>query len=412
MQPRHPFLVLMVCLGVAFGGMGADVRAGTVAGPSLQAHDGFARWVSDFRPRAFAAGISDSVFQAAFATAQYTPEVIAKDRNQAEFSKTIWQYLDAAVSQTRIRQGRVVLARHQDVLNRIEAQFGVEKEIVVAVWGLESNYGRNRGSIQVISALASLAYDGRRAAFFEEQLIAALRILQAGDVAPVDMTGSWAGAMGHTQFIPASYLAQAVDFDGDGRRDIWGNDPTDALASTAAYLARAGWQKGQPWGAEVRLPKGFDLRLTGRAERKSVAQWAELGVRPARGDVMPDLWSKARAAILLPAGADGAAFMVFDNFGVIARYNAADSYVIAVGHLADRIAGQPPLRARWPRDQLALSRAENRELQQLLSARGFDTKGADGIIGPNTHSAIRAYQMARGLPADGYASAALLAHLR
>ena len=240
MQPRHPFLVFLVCSGVAIGGMGADVRAGTVAGPSLQAHDGFSRWVSDFRPRAFAAGISDSVFQAAFATAQYTPEVIAKDRNQAEFSKTIWQYLDAAVSQTRIRQGRVVLARHQDVLNRIEAQFGVEKEIVVAVWGLESNYGRNRGSIQVISALASLAYDGRRAAFFEEQLIAALRILQAGDVAPVDMTGSWAGAMGHTQFIPASYLAQAVDFDGDGRRDIWGNDPTDALASTAAYLARAG----------------------------------------------------------------------------------------------------------------------------------------------------------------------------
>ncbi len=370
---------------------------------------GFGRWTGDFRARALAAGISAATLDRAFDGVGYNTGVIEKDRNQSEFTKAIWDYLDSAVSDLRVANGRVALAANRDLLDRIEAAFGVDREVVVAVWGLESSYGAQRGDTPLIEALATLAYDGRRGSFFEDQLVAALRIVQAGDVDPARMTGSWAGAMGHTQFIPTSYLSFAVDFTGDGRRDIWSDDPSDALASTAAYLARSGWRKGAPWGVEVTLPEGFDFGLTGERVKKSAAEWAGLGVRDMQGREVGD---HGPASILMPAGARGAAFMVFPNFHVIERYNTADAYVIAVGHLADRIAGGGPIRAAWPRGDRVLAFAERRELQERLTRAGFDTGGVDGRIGPNTIAAVRAFQMAAGLVPDGYASLDILRRLR
>ncbi|NNF92774.1 MAG: lytic murein transglycosylase [Boseongicola sp.] len=369
----------------------------------------FARWIEGFRSRARSAGIRDSAFNAAFQGVRYNTDVIQKDRNQSEFTKQIWEYLDSAASETRVRNGREALKQHKRLLSEIEARYGVEAEVVTAVWGLESAYGAFRGSNPLIESLATLAFDGRRGRFFEQQLIAALQIIQSGDVAPSRMTGSWAGAMGHTQFIPTSYLAYAVDFRGDGKRDIWSDDPTDALASTAAYLNRFGWRKGQPWGVEVVLPKGFDYRQTGERIKKSPSQWAAMGVRDTRGRPVPN---HGQASILLPAGSQGAAFMIFNNFHVIERYNTADAYVIGVGHLSDRIAGAGPLNADWPRDDRNLRFREKQEMQKLLTARGFNTQGVDGIIGPNTIQAIRRFQSSVGLVPDGYASYEILKRLR
>ena len=370
---------------------------------------GFVAWVRAFAPKAQAAGVSAATINAAFAGVSYDPEVIRLDRNQAEFSKPIWEYLASAVSARRVENGREALARHRGTLAAIERKYGVPAEVVVAVWGLETSYGSFTGSSDVIRSLATLAYDGRRASFFEAQLIAALQILEAGDITPRAMRGSWAGAMGHTQFMPTSFLDHAVDFTGDGRRDIWGEDPSDALASTAAYLARFGWQTGQPWGVEVRLPEGFDYARTGRGTAERPGTWAALGVRDMAGRAVPD---HGPASILLPAGARGPAFMVFDNFGVIERYNPADAYVIGVGHLADRIGGGAPIQGAWPLGDRALSFSERQELQERLTEAGFDTQGVDGRIGPNTQAAIRRFQSAAGLLPDGYASLALLQRLR
>ncbi len=369
---------------------------------------GLNSWIAGFRARASAAGIAGPVFDASFAGVQYAPRVIALDRNQSEFSKQIWEYLDTAVSPLRVSNGKAALARHGAALDRIEARFGVEKEVVTAIWGLESAYGAARGKSPLIESLATLAYDGRRGAFFEEQLLAALKIVQAGDVAPRAMTGSWAGAMGHTQFMPTSYLTYAVDFTGDGKRDIWSDDPTDALASTAAYLAHFGWKKGQPWGVEVRLPENFDLSRARRELTHSPAAWAAEGVRDMAGRAVPD---HGEASILLPAGSGGAAFMIFDNFSVIERYNKADAYVIGVGHLSDRIAGGPAIQTPWPRHYQAISGAQRREIQRRLRSKGFAVEKIDGIIGPNTINAIRAFQQTAGLNADGYPSSDLLAAL-
>jgi membrane-bound lytic murein transglycosylase B len=370
---------------------------------------GFRRWIDGFRSKALRGGISATTFDAAFEDAEYNTNVIQKDRNQSEFTKQIWDYLDSAVSETRVSNGKKALAANGRLLDAIEAKYGVEKEVVAAIWGLESAYGTFRGDLPMIESLATLAYDGRRRGFFEQQLVAALKIIQEGNVAADKMTGSWAGAMGHTQFIPTSYLSYAVDFTGDGKRDIWSDDPSDALASTAAYLAHFGWHKGQPWGVEVSLPKGFDYGISGERVKKPVADWMALGVRDAAGQDIPD---HGPASILLPAGAQGAAFMIFQNFHVIERYNQADAYVIAVGHLSDRIAGGPELRADWPRDDRALSFTEKQDMQKRLTAAGFDTDGVDGIIGPNTIQAIRAFQSSIGMIPDGYASLEILRRLR
>jgi len=369
----------------------------------------FQRWIEGFRTRARAKGIRDSVFNTAFKGVQFNTDVIEKDRNQSEFTKQIWEYLDSAASDTRVKNGRDALRKNRKILQQIESRYGVEAEVVAAVWGLESAYGSFRGNVPIIEALASLAFDGRRGRFFEQQLIAALQIIQSGDVPPQQMTGSWAGAMGHTQFIPTSYLSYAVDFRGDGKRDIWSDDPTDALASTAAYLKNFGWKKGQPWGVEVTLPRGFDYGQTGERIKKSPTDWAAMGVRDTKGRKVPN---HGRASILLPAGAQGAAFMIFDNFHVIERYNTADAYVIGVGHLSDRIRGDGPLKSGWPRGDRNLRFSEKKEMQRLLTSKGFNTDGVDGIIGPNTIQAIRRFQASVGMVPDGYASYEILRRLR
>lgn len=370
---------------------------------------GFDAWISSFRNRALNSGISARISDAAFANISYNETVVRRDRNQSEFSKALWEYLDTAVSDARIRNGRRAVDRNANLLNQIEAAYGVDKEIIVAIWGLESAYGAVRGSTNTIEAMATLAFDARRAEFFEGELIAALQILEAGDTASRNMVGSWAGAMGHTQFIPTSFLDYAVDGNGDGRRDIWSDDPTDALASTANYLRAFGWTLGQPWGVEVQIPQGFDYTSARRDNEITPRRWATLGVLDMNGRPVPN---HGRASILLPAGAAGPAFMIFPNFEVLERYNTADAYVIGVGHLADRIAGGGPFDAAWPRSDGALSADERRELQQRLTDAGFDTEKVDGRIGPLTINAIRNYQLANNLTPDGYASVRLLNRLR
>jgi len=269
-------------------------------------------------------------------------------------------------------------------------------------------YGTFRGSDNVINSLATLAYDARRAAFFEAELIHALTILQSGDTDKSRMRGSWAGAMGHTQFMPSSFQAHAVDYDGDGKRNIWEGDPKDALASTAAYLKHFGWTKGQPWGVEVSLPNDFDYTLARRDLAKLPSEWAALGIAGANGPVA----DYGTASVLLPGGAQGAAFLVFDNFEVLERYNTADAYVIGVGHLSDRIKGAGPIRHDWPRGDRALTYDERIELQKRLTAAGFDTIKIDAKMGPLTINAVRNFQKAKGFLPDGYPSLRLLERLR
>ncbi len=369
----------------------------------------FTAWRDGFRNRALAQGISPQVFDTAFRGVGVNADVVRLDGKQAEFTKPIWEYLDSAASSERVSTGRTKRAQLDPTLAAIEARYGVDRQAVLAIWGMESNYGSHRGSIPVVESLATLAYEGRRRSFAEEQLVAALRIVQSGDTAPSSMVGSWAGAMGHTQFIPTSYLSYAVDFNGDGRRDVWSDDPTDALASAANYLAKSGWQRGQPWGIEVRLPSGFNYGSADQSNIRPVSDWRARGVTAIDGSPLPD---HGPAAIIAPAGARGPGFAVYRNFFVIKRYNNATSYAMGVGHLGDRIMGAGPFRAEWPRGERELSRTEKVELQNRLTARGYGSGEADGVIGPDTITAIRAYQTSQGMTPDGFATASLLAKLR
>lgn len=388
--------------------------AGPINPPATNPHPGIGdqagldRWVMSFRPRALAAGIQPATFDRAMATARYNPEVIRLDGHQAEFTKPVWEYLDGAVSDNRITTGRQKATQLASTLSAIESRYGVPREVVLAVWGMESNFGANRGRMPIVPSLATLAYDGRRSGFFEEQLVAALRIIQAGDVDAAHMVGSWAGAMGHTQFMPTSFLTHAVDFNRDGRRDIWSDDPTDALASTAAYLARAGWQRGVPWAVEVRLPAGFDFGQVGKAVRKPGAQWAAMGVSRIGGGALPGF----NGSILAPTGARGPAFLISDNFRAISQYNNSDSYVLGVGLLADRIAGRAGVQGAWPRNDAQLTGPQRSEIQRRLNALGYDAGEVDGKFGSRTTEAIKAFQRARGVVPDGYATPALLVLLR
>ncbi len=366
--------------------------------------DGLDQWLVGLRDRALAAGIASGTLEA-LAGAEYLPKVVHNDRHQNEFTKTIWEYLDKAVSEDRISSGVVAMEKHKHTLKRIEATYGVDAEIVTAIWGLESAYGAVRGDLPTLHALATLAYDGRRGAFFEGELIAALKIIQAGDATAETLRGSWAGAMGHTQFMPSSWHAFAVDFTGDGKRDIWSDDPTDALASTAAYLSGKGWIKGAPWGVEIILPPGFDYDLTTERVKKPVSEWQAMGVRLATGGDVPD---HGLASVLLPGGHKGAAFLIFQNFHVIETYNTADAYVIAVGHLADRLKGGGPILSPWPREERALSFDERVALQKKLTAAGFDTRGVDAKMGPRTVAALKAFQKAKGLVPDGFPTPSVL----
>lgn len=364
----------------------------------------FEQWLKEFRRFAATQGISEATLATALNGVRYRDRVIELDRYQPEFVRPIWEYLDSAASDTRVNTGRERFEENRQTALEMQQRFGVPAEIVVAIWGIESNYGSNFGDFSTIEALATLAYDGRRRDFARGELLAALRIIEQGDISAERMKGSWAGAMGHTQFIPSSFEAYAVDGDGDGHRDIWGSIP-DVMASTANYLARAGWQTGQPWGVEVVLPASFDYSQT---ERLSSAEWSRQGVRALEGE-LPDFES---AAIVIPAGAQGPAFVVGPNFRAILRYNNATSYALAVATLADKIAGRAGIQQSWPRGEAALTRDDVKELQQRLNDAGYGVGGADGVMGPNTREGLRAFQRQQGLTPDAFATQSLLERLR
>jgi lytic murein transglycosylase len=360
-------------------------------------------------PAARAQGIGAATWERHTAGLQADPSVLEAQDAQPEFVTPIWDYLAALVDAERIADGRRMLALHAAPLRTIAARYGVAAETVVAVWGVESDFGRVLGKRQLLPSLATLACAGRRQAYFRPELFAALRILQDGDVTPEALRGSWAGAFGQTQFMPTTYRRLAVDFDGDGRRDLVGTT-VDALASTANYLAKAGWRRGEIWGFEVRLPAGFDPQRAGRRQRQPVARWAAAGVRRIDGAplVAPDAPPDRAAALLLPAGSAGPALLVFRNYDAIFSYNAAESYALAIALLSDRLRGRDGWRTPWPTDDPGLSRAQRRRLQQALLARGHDIGEADGVLGRASQRAIAAEQRRLGWPVDGRAGRKLL----
>ncbi|MDA5092760.1 lytic murein transglycosylase [Aliiroseovarius sp. KMU-50] len=369
----------------------------------------FSTWQEDFCLRVQDQGIRARTRRVFSEAASYLPDVLDRQMNQKEVLFSVHDYLELTVSDERVRKGRKALRKHRKLMGQIEEHFNVSADAVLAIWGLETGFGANRGNFPVLSALATLAFAGERKAFFESELIAALKIVQARDITPEKMLGSWAGAMGHGQFIPSSYLKYAVDFDGDGKRDIWSDDPTDALASIANYLCEHGWRSGQPCGEEMELPKGFDLSLTGRDQMRPVAEWGAMGVRSPRGMHPADY---GEASILLAAGAAGPAYLAYRNFDVFLAYNNSVSYALSVGCLAHRIDGNMKFTKPWPANQRVLSRDETRELQERLTQLGHDTQGADGIAGPNTYQALRTWQQSVGLPADGFPCGEMLDQLR
>ena len=368
----------------------------------------FAVWVDNFRASARAEGITDATLRAALDGVQELPRVVELDRAQPEFTRTVWDYLDTAVSPQRIVRGQDKLLEVRVPADAAAARYGVPASILVAIWGMESNYGSNYGDISTIDSLATLGFEGRRGEWARGQLMAALKIIQNGDIDRQHMVGSWAGAMGQTQFLPSNFLAYAVDADGDGRRDIWGS-MADVMASTAHFLARSGWQAGEPWGLEVRLPPGFDVGRADAAARQSTARWAAEGVQAMDGAALPAFDD---ADIVLPAGARGPAFLVGPNFRAILRYNNSTSYALAVGLLSQSLAQGPGVQAPWPRDLRPLTRSQLVALQTALNARGFASGAADGLMGPATRDGLRAYQRSIGLPADGYPDLDLLQRLQ
>ena len=373
---------------------------------SAEAQD-FKSCVRALRSEAAAKGITAQTFDKAMAGVEPDKGVLDSMDNQPEFTTPIWDYLAALVDEQRIADGRARLAEWAAVLADVERKFGVDRHTIIAVWGVETDYGRNMGKRPLVRSLATISCFGGRQQYFRSELMATLRILQSGDVLPEHLAGSWSGAFGHTQFMPSTFQRLAVDFDGDGRRDIVGSVP-DALASSANYLKDAGWASGQPWGYEVRLPQNYG-GPSGRRDRRALAQWNKLGIRQLDGTA---LTGSDRAALILPAGASGPAFIVFRNYDAIFSYNAAESYAIAIAHLSDRLRGAGPIRTAWPTDDPGLSRTERRELQRLLIERGYDIGEADGIVGERTREAIKAFQASAGLPADGRAGTRVLRALQ
>ncbi len=369
----------------------------------------FNQCVDRLERRADADGVNDALFDLHVRSVTPDTSLLQLLDAQPEFTTPIWDYLAGLVDEERVDDGKAMLVQHAATLARVEAEYGVDPATVVAVWGVESNFGQNFGSRPLLQSLTTLSCMGRRQDFFRGELLATLQIIQAGDVLVDDMVGSWAGAFGHTQFMPSTFQRIAVDFDGDGRRDLVGSVP-DALASTANYLDRSGWRSGEPWGYEVRLPAGFDASVNGRTSRRRLSYWVERGVMLADGSAIVP--STTRSALLLPAGRDGPAFLVFKNFDAIYSYNAAESYALAIAHLADRLRGQCGFVQSWPTEDPGLSRRERRELQTILLQRGHDIGEVDGIIGSRTRAAIELEQQRLGSVADGRASESVLRALR
>lgn len=373
-----------------------------MAGPG---GDGFSGFLADLRRDALARGVKEATFDAALRDVKEPdPAILARTRRQGEFSRPVWDYLVGAVTPGRVARGQARGQALAATLRTVESRYGVPRSVVLAVWGVESDFGASAGTVPTIRALATLAAAGHRGTLFRDELLDALLILQRGDITPDAMSGSWAGAMGQVQFLPSTYLGHAVDFDGDGRRDIW-RDDSDALASIAAYLKDLGWNPAVSWGYEVHLPEGFDLsRYAG-----DLADFSARGVRRADGGALP---ASGKASLFLPGGLGGPVFLLTNNFEVIRGYNTSDSYALAVGHLADRLAGGAALSAPWPAKAPRLDGAGIRALQEGLAAKGFYQGEADGRAGPKLREAVRRYQIDAGLPADGFASPALLTQLR
>lgn len=359
------------------------------------------------KQEAESAGITSTAAMDAIAAVEQRDRIIELDRSQPEFVQTFQQYLDARVTPDHVERGRDLVAEHGELLRRVQSDFGVPPAYIVAFWGLETHFGRHFGRVPVMDALATLACDERRSEFFTSEFLDALRIVDDGNMAADDMRGSWAGAMGHMQFMPSTFNAHAVDYDGSGRIDIW-NSLEDAFGSAGSYLQSMGWQPGQRWGREVTLPDDFDFSQVGMDTRRSVDEWSGEGVQTATGESLPS--ADMEGSIVVPSGADGPAFLVYDNFRVIMRWNRSISYAIGVGHLADRIAGLGQLHTEWEEEPLAIEDVE--EIQRHLNGLGHDSGEPDGMPGPRTRAAIREFQTASGLTADGHPNHDILNALR
>jgi membrane-bound lytic murein transglycosylase B len=385
------------------------VLALTVGVCTAAAAETFDAWRAELARRAIAEGISSTTVDRALSRVQPAPRIIELDRRQPEFTETFWSYLDKRVTAKRVERGRLLLERHRALLEAVHARYGVQPRLLVAFWGLETDFGGYTGEWPLFQALATLAYDERRRDFFTEQLLAALRGVDRGDI-PLDAKSSWAGAMGQLQFMPTTYRDHAVDFDGDGRIDLWHSLP-DIFASAANYLRAVGWDGNRTWGREVRLPAGFDYAKSGLDQPRRLAEWQALGVRRIDGGPLPAV--DIDGAILLPGGAlQGPALMTYANFQAIMAWNRSFLYAVAVGHLSDRLDGGGGFQTPRPLRDNPLSRTDVMEMQRLLLGLGYDTGGVDGIVGAETRRAIRHFQQMAALPADGYASPVVLHQLR
>lgn len=369
----------------------------------------FDRCIAGFWPEAARRGVSQASFQRF--TADLSPDLRIMDLmdSQPEFTKAVWDYLDILVTDARLARGREMMAKHAATFAAVEKAYGVDRYIIAAIWGIESNYSTQAGDRSVLNSTATLACVGRRQGYFKDEFLAALEILHRGDLTPQQMRGSWAGAFGATQFMPTAFKRFAVDFDGDGKRNTV-DDVPDIIASTAAKFKKDGWQQGKTWGYEVEVPRGFNYLHADRARTYTVAQWEQLGVRRAGGKPFPR--GGDPAFLLAPAGADGPGFLMLGNFRSIMRYNPSEAYALAIGHFADRLRGGAPFVQEWPRQERVLTRAERQEMQELLARRGFYKGEPDGNLGGETRKALRSFQAAAGLPADGFASSGVLDRLR
>lgn len=369
----------------------------------------FAHCIESLWPLAAKRGISRNTFDRQTRGLQPEMKIMELLDKQPEFTKPVWSYLDDLVSESRINAGRAIIAQHRATFDAVERAYGVDRYILTAIWGIESNFGPQGGERPVVTSTATLACIGRRQAYFRDEFLTALEIIDRGDVPAELMKGSWAGAFGPTQFMPTAFKRYAVDFDGDGHRNTVQSIP-DLLASTANNLKKNGWHSGASWGYEVTLPQHFNYMQTGRKIKKPIHSWESLGVRRVSGQPFPR--RDDSASLLVPAGANGPAFLVVDNFRTIMRYNPSESYALAIGHLADRIRGGGPIMRAWPRDEMPLSRTERIELQQRLAARGYDLGDSNGHFGPKTRDAIRDLQARAGLVPDGFVSAKFMDWLR
>lgn len=371
--------------------------------------ENFPHCVLQLQAKAAEQGISKATIEQVLAKANFIPRVIELDRQQPEFTTTFADYLNRRVTEERVQQGRKLLVQHKDLLNAVSKQYGIPAQYLVAFWGLETNYGSYFGKMPIVDSLSTLACDPRRSDYFSFELISALRILDEGAITPEAMRGSWAGAMGHMQFMPHVFLKYAVDADGDGRRDLW-HSLSDAMHSAGNFLQGIGWQPNQRWGREVTLPKDFDYQQIGKANRKTLAEWNALGVRMAANG-KPLQEEPIKAALVVPAGHNGPKFLAYDNFNTIMGWNRSEYYAIAVGHMADRIAGGGTLKQAPPADALRLNRQQIIKIQEVLAENGFAVGEIDGIWGPATRHSLRQFQLQKKMVADGFIDADVLAAL-